>query len=98
MIPRRDPDTRPHARPMQIIMRGEWDDYGNEQTRAARRARKMRPVEIRNGMPAPRYAYQGTGESMSETEAAYWLRMNVAPGFPLNPRPGATLPKGSPPQ
>ena len=23
---------------------------------------------------------------------------NVAPGFPLNPRPGATLPKGSPPQ
>jgi hypothetical protein len=101
MIPRRDPEIRTAAT-FQLIPRRDLDPYGSEAGFGAhgggRRASTIRPVQTRNGIPAPRYCYRGTGESMTETEAAYWLRMNVAPGRPLNPHPGATQPKGDPPQ
>ena len=41
---------------------------------------------------------RGRKEVSSELLAAICTALNVAPGFPLHASPGATLPKGSPPQ
>jgi hypothetical protein len=97
MIPRRDPETAPVILAIQLIKCCTQDQYGTDR-KAVNRFDRVRPKQTRNSVPVRLYRYRGTGECMTETEAAYWLRMNVAPGRPLNPHPGATLPKGSPPR
>lgn len=66
--PRLDPDTRPMLLGAQIITRPTADQYGAE-----RKTPRPRPITTRNGLPEPRYRYQGTGQSMSPAEARYWL-------------------------
>lgn len=95
MIPRRDPETAPVLFGAQIRKRGRFDQYGTER---ARRDAYWRPVRTRNGLPVKHYTnWQTPRKSMTEAEAARALGVNVAPGFPLQASPGATLPKGSPP-
>jgi hypothetical protein len=81
MIPRIDPETRPHAHPMQIITRAPRDQYGAELRRtsprpgtATRAVPRTRPVEIRNGIPVKHYRnWQQPRPSMTPDEAEAWL-------------------------
>ena len=58
MQPRRAPDSCPVAPPrISFELRGE----------------RRYAAEIRNGLPAPRYRYAGTGQAMSPDEARWWL-------------------------
>jgi hypothetical protein len=55
VIPRTDPELRPAPAPaVQVLTRARTDQYGN-------RNGCRGPVEIRNGLPEPRYQYRGTG-------------------------------------
>lgn len=71
MIPRRNPDTRPQAVAAQILRRRRADQYGAEKGRSD--CTRPRPIVTRNGIPVRPYVYRGTGESMTETEAEWWL-------------------------
>lgn len=100
MMPRRDPETRPAVLAVQLMRRHGTDQYGTERSGrygSGQGKKHYRPVQTRNGIPVKHYTnWQTPRPSMTEAEAA--AHLNVAPGFPpLSARPGATLPKGSPP-
>lgn len=63
---------------VQLLERPTTDRYGVEQTTAHRPGEGSTPsgkryVQTRNGLPAPHYQYRGLRESMSPSEAEYWL-------------------------
>lgn len=76
MQPRRDGDTRPVLLGAQIIPRTRTDTYG----RTTGQNRTRGPVAVRNGLPATRpYRYRGTGQSLTQTEAARKLTWRETP-------------------
>lgn len=74
MLPRVDPQTVPVPVTLQLARRPELDRYGADRSPTyAAKSMRTRALETRNGMPWKPYRYRGTGESMSQREAAWWL-------------------------
>jgi hypothetical protein len=58
----------------QLLRRLSIGIYGTDAGESTREASPQRPLATRNGLPVRPYRYQGTGQSMSDVEARYWLR------------------------